>query len=428
MTDTAGGSLGLLRNREFVALASTAFARSQAYSTILIALALYADLFGTTSTVEGLFGTAFAFVQLLIVLPLGRAIDTGNAKRFLLGGLLLNVLTFVGFAAVGDVTGVIVMRVLQGIGASVLWITGSTVVGELSPDAERGRWLGTYNQVGAFSSLAGDLAGGFLLYVYGFTTTYAVLSLITVGATLAVWSFLRDEPGGRTDPEAATGTETLARLMNRAAVRALVVLRLGLSFGKMAVIIFLPIYAHTKFGMSPLVVGGILAGGKLTKSLLQGVVGGYTDRVGHKHHFVIAGALVYALGAALIPLAEYAGVFFPAVRIPTTGVTLTPAFFVLFGAFAVIGVADSLRLPASMALFVEEGEHFDAVAASLSLRSIAWKVGQVLGPFLVGVIWDATSVLVAFLTAAGFIVVATGVFASLYRVDPAPAGVPTPSD
>jgi MFS family permease len=51
---------------------------------------------------------------------------------------------------------VILVRVLQGFGASVLWVTGSTVVGEISPDGGRGQWLGTYNQVGAFSSLAGD--------------------------------------------------------------------------------------------------------------------------------------------------------------------------------------------------------------------------------------------------------------------------------
>ena len=429
VSGSSGGSLGLFRNREFVALASTAFARSQAYSTILIALALYADQFGTTGTVEGLFGTAFALVQLLIVLPLGRLIDTHNAKRFLIVGLVLNVLTFVGFSLIGDVTGVILMRVLQGFGASILWITGSAVVGELSPNEERGRWLGTYNQVGAFSSLAGDLVGGLLLFAYGFTVTYAVLSVVTIGATLAVFFFLRDNPGGRSDPEEATGVETLRRLLDRTAIRALVVFRLGLSFGKMAVIIFLPIYARTAFGMNPFLVGVVLAGGKLTKSLLQGRVGSYTDRIGHRYQFVIAGALVYALGAAIIPLAEYAGRVFPTLSTNAFGgVTLVPAFFVLFGAFAIIGVADSLRLPASMALFVEEGEHFDAVAASLSLRSIGWKVGQVAGPFTVGAIWDVTGVFVAFLTAAGFILVATGVFAALYSLDPAPGASSVPGD
>jgi MFS family permease len=417
-----GGSLTLFRNREFCALAGTAFARSQAYSTILIALALYADQFGTTGAVEGLWGTAFALVQLLIVLPLGRAVDTHNAKRFLLVGLVLNVGVFAGFSLVSGVGGVIAVRVLQGAGASVLWITGSAVVGELSPDAERGQWLGTYNQVGAFSSLAGDLLGGFLLYAYGFTATYAALSAVTIAAIVGVWRYLRDNPGGRTDPAAVTGVETLRRLLDRSAIRALVTLRLGLSFGKMAVIVFLPIYARTAFGMSPLAIGGVLAGGKLTKSLLQGVVGGHMDRVGGKHRFVIAGALTYALGAALIPLAGSAQGVIPPLSIGAfgTSISLVPAFVPLFCAYAVIGVADSLRLPASMALFVEEGEFFDAVAGSLSLRSIAWKVGQVLGPVSVGVIWDLTSVTLAFLTAAGFIAVAAGVFASLYRAEPAP--------
>ncbi|MFB6151996.1 MAG: MFS transporter [Haloarculaceae archaeon] len=430
MSSDSGGSLALFRDPEFLALSGTAFARAQAYSTIAIALALYADLFGTSGTVEGLFGTAFAAIQLVIVLPLGRSIDTGNAKRYLVAGLALNVVVFVGFALVDSVAHVVLMRVLQGVGASLLWLTGSTVVGEISPEDERGQWLGTYNQVGAFSSLAGDLAGGVLLAAAGFTFTYSLLAGVTILAGLGVLVFLRDNPGGQADPEEATGVETFRMLLGRSAIRALVVFRLGLSFGKMAVILFLPIYARTAFGMSPILVGGILAGGKLTKSLTQGVVGAYTDAVGHRQYFVFVGALLYAVGAAIIPFAEYAaGVLAPlTLRLGASGVTLPPAFGPLFLAFAVCGVADSIRLPASMALFVEEGEHFDAVAGSFSLRSIAWKVGQVVGPVTVGALWDATSVFTAFFTASGFIAVASLAFIALYRVEPAPATVPAAGD
>ncbi|WP_323192324.1 MFS transporter [Halostella sp. PRR32] len=417
----SGGVRHLFRDREFIALASTAFARSQAYSTILIALALYADLFGTSGTVEGMFGTAFALAQLVIVLPLGRLIDIGNAKRYLVAGLVLNVGVFVGFSLVGRVEHVIVMRTVQGVGASLLWLTGTAVVGEISPDESRGLWLGAYNQVGAVSSLAGDVFGGVLLYLYGFRTTYAVLIAVTTLATLAVVAFLRDNPGGKANPEESTGIETLRQLLGRTAIRALVVFRLSFSVGKMAVIIFLPIYARTEFGISALLIGGILAGGKLTKSLFQGTVGEYTDRVGRKHYFVLAGAVLYAVGTALIPLAEFAGRVFPTVTVSALGdtVTLVPAFFALFSAFGLIGVADSLRLPASMTLFVEEGEQFDAVAGSMSLRSIGWKIGQVSGPVAVGALWDATSVFVAFWTAAGFILVSAAIFAALYEREPA---------
>jgi DHA1 family multidrug resistance protein-like MFS transporter len=417
-----GSSLRVFRDPEFLAMSGTAFARAQAYSTVAIALALYADLFGTTSTVEGLFGTSFALVQLLIVLPLGRKIDTGNAKRWLLGGLALNVLVFVGYAFVANVQGVILMRMAQGIGASVLWLTGSTVIGEIAGDGERGLWLGTYNQVGAFSSLFGDLVGGALLALYDFYVAYAVLAFVTLAAGVGVLLVLRDDPGGQADPEESTGRETLESLLSLSSVRALVSFRLGLSFGKMAVITFIPIYARTAFGMNPFVVGGLLAGGKLTKSLTQGYVGDLTDRYGSKHLFIAAGALVYALGTLLIPLAEYAPTVFPAVtvRLPsvagasTGSLLLPPAFFVLAGAYMVCGIADSIRLPASMALFVEEGEQFDAVAGAMSLRSVAWKIGQVVGPVTVGALWDATSVAAAFALAAGFITAATAVFLFLY--------------
>ncbi|PSQ41841.1 MFS transporter [Halobacteriales archaeon SW_7_68_16] len=416
-------------DREFVALAATAFARSQAYSTVLIALALYADLFETTGTIEGLFGTAFAVAQLLVIVPLGRVIDLGNAKRYLIAGLLLNVAVFVGFSLVGSVGDVLVVRVVQGLGASLLWLTGSAVVGEISPDGGRGRWLGAFNQVGAFSSLAGDIVGGALLYLYGFQLTYAVLIVVTLAATAAVVVALRDDPGGRADPEETTGLETLQSLLGRSAIRALVGFRVAFSMGKMAVVVFVPIYARTRFGIPAIAIGGLLAGGKLTKTATQGYVGGLTDRVGNRRYFVIAGALVYAVGTACIPLAELAHTVLPAVEVAAFGTVerLPPAFFALFVAYGILGIGDSIRLPASMDLFVEEGEHFDAVAGSLSVRSAAWKVGQVTGPVFVGALWDATSVYTAFLTAAGLLVVATGWFVASFAVDPAPAET-TPGD
>lgn len=405
-------SVRLLWNKEFAALAGTAFARSQAYSTILIALALYADLFGTTGFVEGLFGTAFALVQLFIVLPLGRKVDTGNAKRYLLAGFLINVAVFVGFALVESPVHIVLVRMLQGIGASVLWITGATIIGQISPDDGQGLWLGSYNQFASFSSLAGDLLGGYLLYAHGFTLTYVVLSVVTLGAFALVFVALRDNPGGQKDPEEAGGIETFRSLLGLPMLRALVGFRFTFSVGKMAVIIFLPIYARTTFGISAFAIGWIMAGGKLTKALTQGFVGNLTDRYGREHYFVAVGAFLYAVGTAAIPLA---GVFegrISPVEVSLFGDTqsLGGAFFALFGAYSLLGIADSIRLPASMSLFVDEGETYDSVASAMSLRSISWKVGQVTGPVLVGTTMDFFSTAVGFLLAAGFIIFSTAGF------------------
>jgi len=432
-----GNSVRLLADREFAALAGTAFARSQAYSTIIIALALYADLFGTTGVVEGLFGTAFAVVQLVVVLPLGRWVDTGNAKRWLLAGFALNLVVFGGFALVDSAVHVILVRLVQGLGASVLWITGATVVGEISPDGERGRWLGSYNQFASVSSLAGDLVGGYLLYAYGFGETYLALSAVTLLAFGLVYAFLRDDPGGQKDPEDAGGIETFRSLLDLPMLRSLVFFRFTFSVGKMAVIIFLPIYARTTFGISAFAIGWIMAGGKATKALTQGFVGDLTDRHGRKHRFVALGALLYGIGTAAIPLAAYFEGAVAPVTIAYLGdaQTVGGAFFALFAAYSVLGIADSVRLPASMALFVEEGEQYDSVASAMSLRSISWKVGQVAGPVLVGATMDATTTETGFLLAAGFIAFATTGFAVQARravrgddVPPPEPGVGDPAE
>lgn len=403
-----------------------------AYAIIIIALALYADIFKASGIVAGLFGTAYAFVRLVLVLPLGRKIDLGNSKRYLLLGLGLNVLLFVGLTFVQTIEHVIFLRGVQAIGFIMLWVTGVAVVGEIAPDDGRGLWIGTYNQVRSIASLLGDVVGGALLFVYGFEMTYAVLIGLTLISTSAVFLFVRDDPGTRADPDEATGIETLLRLLKRRTVLALVAFRFSFSFGKMAVLIFLPIYARTEFGMNAFLIGGVLAGGKLTKGIAQGYVGEFADRVGREEWFIFAGTVGYALGTALIPAATFASSMIDTVTLAWAGreLTLLPAFFLLFLAFGILGLADSLRLPTSMALFVQEGEYYDSVAGSLSLRSVSWQVGAIIGPLAVGAMFDYVSYFGGFWLAAGMMIVAGVVFLFLFETEAAPdsTSVPTSHD
>lgn len=425
-TDSQESPLTLLRDPEFAALTSVRFVSGMAFATIIIALALYADLFQASGIVAGLFGTSYAAVRLFIVLPLGRKIDVGNSKRYLLAGLGLNILMLGGFILVSAVEHVIVLRGVQALGSSLLWITGLAVVGELAPDSDRGLWIGTYNQARSVASLAGDLVGGALLFLYGFSVTYGVLLLLTAGSTLAVYWLVRDDPGTQADPEEATGRETYLKLLKRRAVLSLVVFRFAFSFGKMAVVLFLPIYARTEFGMSALLIGGILAGGKLTKGVTQGFVGEFADKVGHLHWFIVAGTISYALGTALIPTAGPVNELFGSVTVLGLGhrVRIQSAFFMLFMAYAIIGIADSLRLPTSLALFTKEGEYFDAVAGSLSLRSVTWQIGAMVGPLLTGATLDYVSFQAAFWLAAGFMIVSALLFLGLFEQQGPPTNAP----
>ena len=414
----------LFRSPEFAALAAMNVASGMAFATIIIALALYADLFEASGVVAGLFGTVYAAVRLVLVLPVGRYVDVGDAKRLLVVGMALNVLVLVAFAFVTSVQQVVALRGFQAVGSIIVYIAGTAIVGTIAAEGERGLWIGTYNQTSAFSSLAGDLLGGALLFFVGFQTTYGVLVVLSLIATAGVVAFVREQPGGAERESDDTGIETLFALLRRRAVLALVVFRFAFSFGKMSVIIFLPIYARTDFAMTALLIGAVLAGGKLTKSVAQGYVGGLADRVGGYERFIVVGTLSYALGTALIPLAPTAGLVLDPIELSLAGreTPIPPAFFTLFLAYVILGIGDSLRLPTSMALFVREGEYQEAVGGSLSLRSVSWQVGAVVGPTAFGLVLDAASFLVAFWVAAGFMLVAAAVFVVLYEEEGEPVG------
>lgn len=391
------------------------------FATIIIALALYTDIFNASGIIAGLFGSSYALARLLLVLPIGRSIDIGNSKRYLLGGLGLFVVVLVGYAFVGDITHVVGFRFLQGVSSTLVIIAGTSVIGEISPDEERGFWLGTYNQVKSISSLSGDLVGGALLFQFGFSTTYAVLAAIMCVSTVAVLLHLRDNPGSQADSNKMTGTETFRRLLNRGPVRALVLFRFAFSFGKMAVTLFLPIYARSEFGMSAMAIGWILAGGKLTMALSQGYVGSVSDRIGKPAWFVFTGTLLYGLGTLTIPFAGVLdGIFDPVTFQSFWGAdfTITPPFVGLFLSFLTLGIADSIRIPPSIKLFVEEGEQYDAVAGSLSLRSVSWQIGAIVGPVVVGSVLEVGSFFSAFGLASALVVISAITFLYLYEPEP----------
>jgi len=64
--------------------------------------------------------------------------------------------------------------------------------------------------------------------------------------------------------------------------------------------------------------------------------------------------------------------------------TLSAAFLPLLTCNALLGVADSLREPASMALFADEGTEDGSVASSFGIRELVWRPGSVLAPMLGG--------------------------------------------
>jgi EmrB/QacA subfamily drug resistance transporter len=104
--------------------------------------------------------TAYLLSSTTMVPIVGKLSDQFGRKGFLLTGIALFLL---GSALAGTsqtMTQLIVFRGLQGLGVGLIQTPAFTVVADLFPPAERGKWQGLFVGVGALALIIGPVIGG----------------------------------------------------------------------------------------------------------------------------------------------------------------------------------------------------------------------------------------------------------------------------
>ncbi|GAB3340687.1 MFS transporter [Larkinella ripae] len=100
----------------------------------------------------------------------------------LLCGLAWNLWSLVGF------------RVVQGLGASMIYAVGPAIIGDTFAPQERGQAMGFMGSVVAAGSSAGPVIGGLLLGKFGWSSIFFVNVPIGVLAIWRAWTILPDSP------------------------------------------------------------------------------------------------------------------------------------------------------------------------------------------------------------------------------------------
>jgi EmrB/QacA subfamily drug resistance transporter len=105
-------------------------------------------------------GTGFLLASTTTVPIVGKMSDLFGRKPFFMAGI---VILLTGSALCGssqNIEQLIAFRVIQGFGAGMIMSIAFTIVGDVFPPAERGRWMGLMSAVFAAASVAGPLIGG----------------------------------------------------------------------------------------------------------------------------------------------------------------------------------------------------------------------------------------------------------------------------
>jgi EmrB/QacA subfamily drug resistance transporter len=130
--------------------------------------------------------TAYLIANTSLLLIFGRLSEhTGKAKLFLAGIALFTVSSLACGLSAG-IGQLIFFRIIQGIGASLVFSINTAILVTSFPRDERGRVLGLLGTVVAIGSIIGPALGGFIIGVAGWQ--YVFLINVPIGAALVVFA------------------------------------------------------------------------------------------------------------------------------------------------------------------------------------------------------------------------------------------------
>jgi MFS family permease len=316
----------------------------------------------TPPLLVGLALSLFGFLNSFMQPFTGRWSDrAGKRKVFILTGLALLGAASGAYAFVDDYRLVLVLRMLQGVGAALTIPCTVALVNELATDATRGNNFGVFNTFRLIGFGFGPVVAGVVLTQWGFDAAFGVAVLGAFVSFLLVSLLVSDaeETDVAAGEDLSIAVSGDGRLLDPVFTLGVATVCMGICIALFAT---LEPIINDRLDQTNVLFGLEFGAVVIANVLFQVPIGRASDRYGRRP-FIVAGFLL------LIPatLAQgYAG----------TPVTMTVARFVQ--GIAVAGVfAPSLAVAGDLA---REGES----GTTLSVLTMGFGLGTAIGPLASG--------------------------------------------
>ncbi|WP_049971832.1 MFS transporter [Haladaptatus cibarius] len=369
---------------QFYALYLTRFAAGFGVITLATLLPEYLNVLDPESgVVVGLFVSGLTAAQTVVTIPMAWAGDRYDKRTVLLVSLALSVCSYAAFPFVESSWGFIAARALQGVAITGTSLITLSLVGELSSVDTRANNIGKANSARFAASILGSIAAAVLYSRYGFSVVFGVIVALLIPALLGILLFV-ERDGTRIEGFPFSDLALNPKLLTLTSFRAQYAV--AVTMVRNWVVVYAGLNAaEGGLAYAALAVSVVLVSEKFMNMLFQPYTGRLSDNYG-RALFVFVGGGLYGLVALCVPFAPTIGqtLGLPAM-FPILG-ELSPAFLPLVFLNALLGVADSFREPASMALFADEGADGAGVASSFGIRELVWRPGSILAPILAGIL------------------------------------------
>lgn len=347
------------------------FLGSTAFVFINFGLPLRADDLGITAFGIGGMYAVFTGTMLLFRPLVGYCLDRFGRRWFFTGAFVFYTTAMLILAHSVSITDFYIARFVQGLGASLMWVSARTIVADMNNPAMRGMAMGRLLSTSVRGSMIGAAYGFTLLgfmplqraWVWAFSG-YALMAFLGW-----VWAMVKvTETMAAPEPGARPGLKLTGQLR-----KVLFVVFLTAFASALIEPVYL-LYLKNKFELNMVLLATAFLPAGLVYAFLPRYSGQWSDRWGR--------APVIALGVTLAGLVSIALPFWPSIFL----VAVSYILFAVGGAMA--GPAED-ALVADLAPEASRG-------TVLGAREAAAGIGAALGPLTGGYIYDHWSQEMAF--------------------------------
>jgi len=336
--------------------------------------------------------TAFSLPGMLLAPFVGVFADRFGRKRILVPAIFLFAIAGTACAFTRDFNILLIFRVFQGIGAAAMGSINVTLIGDLYSGRRRVEAMGLNASVLSLGAAGYPLIGGALAAIAWYYPFY--LSLIAIPIGIIVLTKLNNpEPDSREDFKSyLVGAWGYLKNMKVAALFAAGVITFIIVFG--AYLTYFAIYMDEAFNVSGFTIGVFMSVSALAAAVVASQMGRITRRISEGMLIKVSFA-IFGLSLILIPL--------------------MPSLWLLLIPVLLLGIAQGINLPSilSMAAGLAPTEYR---AAFMSINSSMIRLGQTVGPPIVGLfyVYGGPTVAFAFTAGLAFMASAVGLFAGRF--------------
>ena len=329
----------------------------------------------------GLLIAVFSFPGILLTPFLGVIADRWGRKRIIIPSLMLFGIAGGLCFFVRDFKLLLILRLIQGAGAASLGSLTVTIIGDLYSRKELVAAMGYNSSVRSIGSASYPAIGG-ALAMMGWHYPFILPVIAVPIGFLVLFNLKTPEPENEVHIREHLNI-VWKKLGNRQVIGLLVIsiITFVMLFG--SYMTCFPLLLGNSFGLSSLIIGLIMAGASLIAAFTSSQLGKIIKLFSKKNILKIS-FILYALALSIIPLISRPWLFF----IPVI----------------IFGVAHGMNIPIIQALFAEAAP-LKYRATFMSVSGMTFRVGQTLGPLLMGIVISVWGIGGAFYAGAGLSIV-----------------------